>query len=225
MNNLANIALGAILLTAGLTAAAQSPDAPDGAQGPGPRSEISLGISSWPDAASVAPLAAGSFDRTGFVLGGAVHWPLPNFDARGLMLGIDFVLFPHESDIAFRREDLVLRGGYLTPSLRWYPRSQQRFSVDVGAGLYIADIAEVRSGYGFYTETELWEATTAGGYVGGTWNFGAAGNDGPFVSLKVHFADFGTVRDEDPLLPATLGNDAGRLSGGLFQLQFGYRWQ
>lgn len=218
-------ALTPAVLFAALPLAAQTADELEPESRPGPRTEITLGAHAWPDASSLKPLAAGGFDDAGFNLGGAVHWPLPGFTEHGVMLGADFVLFPTDSDVPFLSEDLTLRGGYLTPSLRWYPKSQQRFSVDVGAGVYIADIAEVRTGYGFFTETELWEATTAGGYFGGTWNFGAVRGDGLFVSFKVHFFDFGTVRDEDPLLPATLGDDAGRLSRGMYQLQFGYRWR
>lgn len=214
-----------VVLFAALPLAAEPVDEPRPDSRTGFRSELALGAHAWPDASSLAPLAGGRFDDVGFNLGGAVHWRLPDFAAHGVMLGLDFVLFPSESSVPFLSEDLMLRGGYLTPSLRWYPRSQRRFSVDAGAGVYIADIAEVRTGYGFFAETELWEATTAGGYVGGTWNFGKVDDDGMFVSFKVHFFDFGTVRDEDPLLPATLGDDAGRLSRGMYQLQFGYRWQ
>ena len=44
------------------------------------------------------------------------------------------------------------------------------------------------------------------------------------MSLKVHFVDFGTVRDEG-FLPATLGQDAGRLTGPVYMYQLGYRWR
>lgn len=192
------------------------------------RTEVSLGAQSWPGVAELDPLAAGRFDEAGFNFGAAVHWPLPRFHERGLMLGVDFVLFPNESNIAFRSEDLMLRGLYLTPSLRWYPNAKRRWSLDAGVGLYLVDIAEVDSDYGLYVETELWEATAAGGYIGTTWNFGAAGDDGNgglFVSFKIHFFDLGSVRDEDPSLPATLGDNAGSLSRGIYQLQLGYRWQ
>jgi hypothetical protein len=44
------------------------------------------------------------------------------------------------------------------------------------------------------------------------------------MSLKIHFVDFGTVRDEGRL-PPTLGQDAGRLSGPIYVYQLGYRWR
>ena len=212
-------------LVAALPLAAEPADEPGPAARTGPRTEVTLGVHAWPDAGGLAPVASGSFDDAGFNLGGAVHWPLPDFETHGIMIGADLVLFPTESNVPFLSEDLILRGGYLTPSLRWYPRSQRRLSIDVGAGVYVADIAEVRTDYGLFSEIELWETTTAGGYVGGTWNFADAGSSGLFASVKVHFFDLGTVRDEDPSLPVTLGDDAGRLSRGMVQLQFGYRWR
>lgn len=218
-------AIGALLAASPLAAQAQSVDRSESPPRIGARTEVMLGAHAWLDAEDLQPLADGSFDNAGFNLGGAVHWPLPQFHRHGVLLGVDFVLLPTESSVRFLRDDLILRGGYLTASVRWYPRLQRRISVDAGAGLYIADIAEVGAGYGLFTETELWEATAAGGYLGGTWNFGAVADDGVFVSFKVHFVDFGTVRDEDPLLPATLGDDAGSLKRGVYQLQFGYRWQ
>jgi hypothetical protein len=47
---------------------------------------------------------------------------------------------------------------------------------------------------------------------------------GAMMSLKVHFVDFGTVRDDD-FLPPTLGQDAGRLTGPIYMYQVGYRWR
>ena len=44
-------------------------------------------------------------------------------------------------------------------------------------------------------------------------------------SFKTHFADFGTVRDENPVLPWTPGDDAGDLSGPIHMFQIGYRWR
>jgi len=44
-------------------------------------------------------------------------------------------------------------------------------------------------------------------------------------SFKTHFADLGTVRDENPVLPWTPGDDAGDLSGPIHMFQIGYRWR
>ncbi len=44
------------------------------------------------------------------------------------------------------------------------------------------------------------------------------------MSLKIHFVDFGTVRDDDFVRP-TLGQDAGHLTGPVFMYQVGYRWR
>ena len=78
-----------------------------------------------------------------------------------------------------------------------------------------------------YWETQLWAASAAGGYLGGTVDFGGGdptSTRGVMMSLKIHFVDFGTVRDEGRL-PPTLGQDAGRLTGPIYVYQLGYRWR
>ena len=45
------------------------------------------------------------------------------------------------------------------------------------------------------------------------------------LSMKVHFVEFSQVRDEAPLFPATLGQDAGDIGGPVYMFQAGYRWR
>lgn len=209
------------------TGTAQADDvATDQGHGGGVRYEVALGFSSWSALADLQPVAEGSFDDIGYIFSGAVHWPFRSGENSELLLGIEAGLFPNESNIRFVNDNLLGRGLYLTPSLKWTPGALKRLSLDAGLGYYLVDIAEVTTDYSWYTETELWSDSALGGFVGGTWDFGSASRrHGAMLSLKAHFFDLGTVRDEDPLLPARLGPDAGDLSGPMIQLQLGYRWE
>ena len=76
-----------------------------------------------------------------------------------------------------------------------------------------------------FIEIEYWESSRPGGFVGATWDFGMNHPDksrGFFVGLKVHFVDFGSVREEDARLLPLLGPTAGELDGPMYILQFGY---
>lgn len=193
--------------------------------GGGVRYEVALGFNSWSALGELQPVASGEFDEVGYVFSGAVHWPVRRSGDNELLLGFDAGLFPNESSIAFVSDNLLARGLFLVPSLKWRPGTTKRLSLDAGIGYYLVDIAEVVSEYSFYIETEVWQEDGIGGFVGGTWNLGAATEDrGAMLSFKIHYFDFGPVRDEDPFLRTTLGSDAGKLSGPVYQLQFGYRW-
>ncbi len=156
-----------------------------------------------------------------------MHWPLKRFAHSELLAGIDLGLFANESDIRFISESLTARNGYLVPSVKWMFGRRHRYSLDAGVGYYLADIAEVFSDYPLYGETVLWEEGVVGGYLGGTLDFRggeASRSRGAMMSLKVHFVDFGSVRDEGRL-PPTLGQNAGRLRGPVYMYQVGYRWR
>lgn len=219
----ATLVLGTCLLSFGA-----APTAEEAIEGGGVRYEASVGFHGWADLDDLEPVSPGDFHQSGYSLSGAAHWPLPRRGDSELRLGVDFGLFMNESDIVFISEQLISRGLYLTPSLKWKPGKNKRVSLDAGLGYYLVDIAEVVSDYGWFVETELWSASSFGGYVGGTWNFGqvtGVKRNGIILSLKIHFFDLGTVKDEDPSLPVRLGPDAGTLSGPVYQLQVGYRWE
>ena len=191
--------------------------------GAGIRYEVALGFNSWNSLADLEPVADGSFDEIGYVFSGAIHWPVRS---DTLLLGFDAGLFPSESSIRHVRDELIARGLYLVPSLKWRPAATKRLSLDAGIGYYLVDIAEVVSDYAFYVETEFWQSSALGGFIGGTWNFGSATQSrGLMVAIKTHFFDLGSVNDEDSFLPTRLGPDAGKLSGPVYQLQLGYRWE
>ena len=191
------------------------------------RYEFALGAHSWPGLADLDVARDGEFDAVGFNINFAAHWPVKRFSASELLAGLDLWLFTNDSDIRFISESITARNGYLVPSMKWMFGERHRYSLDVGLGYYLQDIAEVVTAYSLYGETKLWEQGAAGGYLGGTIDFGGGDpmkSRGFMMSLKIHFVDFGTVRDEGRL-PPTLGQDAGRLSGPVYVYQVGYRWR
>lgn len=193
------------------------------------RWEASLGLHAWPAIADIEPFAGGEFDNVGLNIAFAVHVRTRQKDDRELMLGVDLGMFPTDSNIRLFTEDVTARGLYLTPSLKWmFGKNRHRYSLDAGIGYYLVDIAEVASLDFGYSEVELWQSSGVGGYVGGTWDIGSRDplkTRGWMLALKVHYFDLGTVRDENPALPARLGPAAGDLKGPVYQLQFGYRWR
>ena len=191
------------------------------------RYEIAIGAHSWPGLGDLDVAAAGGFDQAGFNINLAAHWPVKRFADSELLAGIDLGLFANDSEIHYIFDSLTARNGYLVPSLKWMFGQRHRYSLDAGLGYYLADIAEIFSDYPLYGETVLWEEGAVGGYLGGTIDFRGgepSRSRGMMMSLKVHFVDFGTVRDGDWVLPA-LGQDAGRLGGPVYMYQVGYRWR
>ena len=189
--------------------------------------EIAIGAHSWPGLADLDAARDGEFDDVGFNISLAAHWPVKRFDDSELLAGIDLGLFANESNIRFTSDTLVARNGYLAPSLKWMFGNRHRYSLDAGIGYYLQDIVEVAGEYPAYWETQFWEESAVGAYLGGTIDFRGgepARSRGAMMSLKVHFVDFGTVRDDD-FLPPTLGQDAGRLAGPIYMYQVGYRWR
>ena len=191
------------------------------------RYEIAIGAHSWPGLADIDAERDGEFDDVGFNVSLAAHWPVRRFDDSELLAGIDLGLFANESSIRFTSDTLIARNGYLVPSVKWMFGQRHRYSLDAGVGYYLQDIAEVAGEYPAYWETQFWEESAVGAYLGGTVDFRGGEptrSRGAMMSLKVHFVDFGTVRDDD-FLPPTLGQDAGRLAGPIYMYQVGYRWR
>lgn len=192
------------------------------------RYEIALGVHSWPGIADLEPARGGSFDEIGFSLTLAGHWPVWRFDRSEILIGADLGFYSNESNVRFVTDELIARSLYVTPSVKWMFGRKHRYSFDAGVGYYLVDMTEVAGAYPFIVETELWEESAVGGYVGATVDFGAgdpARNRGVMLNFKTHFVDFGSVHDQNSLLPAALGSGAGELSGPVYMMQFGYRWR
>jgi len=191
------------------------------------RFELAIGAHLWPGLADLAAAGGGDFDEVGFNVNLAAHWPVRRFADSELLAGLDLGVMTNDSDIRFISESLSARNAYLVPSVKWMFGHGHRYSLDAGLGYYMQDIAEVLVEYPLYAETVLWEEAGPGGYIGGTLDFrggNPARSRGLMISLKVHFVDFGTVWDE-ALLPPTLGQGAGDLTGPIYMAQVGYRWR
>lgn len=191
------------------------------------RYEMAIGAHHWPGLEELDAAAAGEFDEAGFNISLAAHWPVLRFADSELLAGLDLGILTNDSNIRFISESVSARNAYLVPSLKWMFGHGHRYSVDAGMGYYTQDIAEVMVEYPLYAETVLWEDTGPGGYIGGTVDFRGgdpARSRGFMMSLKVHFVEFDTVRDEGRL-PPTLGQDAGPLTGPIYMAQVGYRWR
>lgn len=195
------------------------------------RSEVFFGAQNWSELSELTPAAGGSFDSTGVNLGAAFHWRLRERERSDLLAGIDFALFPNESNVRHLSEDLLSRGLYVTPSVKllFDDGDGPRYGLDFGFGYYLVDIAEVETAFGGYFEDELWEASAFGGYIGASIDFPTEASNrrrGFSMSAKIHFFDLGVVSDEGFVAATrgTLGPNAGSLSGPVIMFQFGYHW-
>ena len=208
----------AILLLVSLPVFGQEPHA-------GKRWEATLNFQNWASLSDLQPVTSGSFDSFGFGLSGALHWPVKQFEHSELLVGFDAGIAAADSSIRGVASDLIARRAFITPSLKWMFGRDRRFSLDAGIGWHLLDIAETDSGYGATgLEVEYWQNTDIAPFFGATWDFkaGSAGISPVFsMGLKVHFVDFGVVRDENFYAPPTLGPASGDLKGPLIMLQFG----
>lgn len=192
----------------------------------GVRTEIWLAASSWPTLSELEPAAGGSFKSFGYGIGAAAHWPLRQYGARSVLLGVEGAITATDSDVPVALDDLLARHGYVAISGKYVVGEARSFSLDVGIAYHLIDIAQLESHFGI-VEFETWEETAVGAYVGVTWDPGAGrpGKDsGISLGFKVHFVDFGTVRDENIYVAPILGPDAGELLGPYY-VQIGYRWR
>jgi hypothetical protein len=191
------------------------------------RYEMAIGAHSWPGLADLDAARDGEFDEAGFNINLAAHWPVRRFADSELLAGLDLGILTNDSNIRFISESVSARNAYITPSLKWMVGHGHRYSLDAGLGYYMQDMAEVIWDYAGFAEAVLWEEAAPGGYIGGTIDFRGgdpARSHGIMMSVKVHFVDFGTVRDA-ARLPQTLGQDAGDLTGPIYMAQVGYRWR
>jgi len=194
----------------------------------GSRWEMWLALSSWSALADLDPAAGGSFDTTGYGIGVAAHWPVRPLGRGALLLGLEGAVMAHDSNIPAVLDDFLARDAYVGVSAKWLLGEARNLSVDAGITWHLLDMAQLDTNYYYGAEFQNWEKSAAGVFVGATWDVGAGRpekNSGLSLGLRVHFVDFGTVRDDDILFRPVLGNDAGAISGPLTALQIGYRWR
>lgn len=194
----------------------------------GGRMEMWLAVPSWPGLSDLEPAAGGTFDDYGLGIGGAIHWPVQRFGGGRMMLGIEAAIQAVESNVPVYLDDLLARDGYLAVTAKWMLGKSRALSLDAGLGIHLLDITQLESDYFPYFEFESWEEKALGALLGVTWDVGAGkpGKDGGLsLGLRVHFVDFGTVRDEEVFIAPVLGTNAGELTGPIYALQIGYRWR
>ena len=195
----------------------------EGAPTMGSRWDISLDLPLWPSLGDLQPAAGGSFDTTGFGLGVSYHVPIAHFAQSDLLFGVDASVAATDSSVNGVFDSALARQLYLGGSLKWLLGDQRNYSLDAGLGYQEVDIAEVDSEWWGTREYEHWGAEKVSAFVGAGWDVGAGRPDhdgGLFIGLRIHFADFGRVSDENFL--STLGPDAGALDGPLYMLRIGY---
>lgn len=201
-----------------------------GQEGPpavvGARWDVSLDLPIWPSLADLQPVAGGSFNATGFGIGASYHFPVSDYAHSTLLLGFDGLIGATDSNVRGVYDDFLTRQIYLGASLKWLLGEARNLSLDAGLGYHEVDVAQVNSSWWGNFEYEHWSASKASGFLGATWDIGAGRpdkNNGLFVGLRIHFADFGSVSDESlGFLQPTLGPDAGRLDGPLYLLRLGF---
>ena len=191
----------------------------------GMRADISLDLPVWPALTDIDPVTPGSFDATGFGIGASAHWLVRRFENSDLLVGIDGTIAATDSSISGSIGDLLARQLYLGSSLKWQFGEARNMSLDLGLGYHELDLAQVDSEWWGTIEHEHFSESAASGFVGGTWDVGAGQPDrtgGLMLALRVHFADFGRVWDDERFGWGVLGIDAGALDGPMYMLRIGY---
>ena len=223
----ATLRITTLLLVFVAAGAAAEPETPEDTLARG-RMELWVAVPSWPGLSELEPAAGGAFDDYGLGIGGAIHWPLQRFGGGRMMLGIEGAIQIVESNVPVYLDDLLARDGYVALTAKWMLGKSRALSLDAGLVVHLLDITQLESDYYPYVEFESWEEKAVGALLGVTWDAGAGkpGKDsGLSLGLRVHFVDFGTVRDEDVFFAPVLGTDAGDLTGPIYALQIGYRWR
>lgn len=179
---------------------------------------VFAGYQQWKSLADLNPETSGSFDKGGWLLGGAVHRSVGVVAKGDVAVGIELGAFPHESSIPGLDKDLYARGMYLTPTVEWSRPvgGDVRVDVDGGVGYYLVDFVELICGAPCVDAEEVFEKGRLGGFVGlgiepFRYSWGTI-----FAQVRVHFVDFGQVQE--------LGPDAGRLDGPIWMLGVGARF-
>lgn len=210
--------LGIALPAAGPKAAEELPHPVEG------HFDLWVSAVSWPALETLTPAAGGSFDKAGFGIGGSFHWPMRRFGNSDLLVGLDGFVQGNDSNVEAVYDDLMARNLYIGASLKWLMGRSRSVSLDAGLGLNFMDIADVNNEYFYLHEQKIWESTAPGGFIGASWDVGRKDplkQFGLFLSLRAHYADFGTVRDEEAWLPVFLGPDAGKIDGPVYMMLIG----
>ena len=235
MNIAPNRLIGCLCLVIGMTglqAIAEAQEPASRAEDFNMHFDVNLGLNNWSSLSDLRPASGGSFRRSGFGIGGGVHWRIGDRERRRILAGFDAYVFSDDSNVHHIYNDVTVNGLLLTPSVRFQfdNSTGPRYMIGAGVGHYEADITEVTSlWWGETREETLWHESSHGMWIGLDVEFPRKDfrrDRGFFVSARIHEFDFGVVRDESALLSGrpTLGQNAGTLTGPLIAVHFGHHW-
>lgn len=179
---------------------------------------IWLGALSWPDLSDAETANGESFDDLGFVLGLSWQHDWRRWHNADVVSGVSTALFSTSSDVRGNSDDLIQRGIFVTPTLglRYGERSKTYAQIQIGAGWYNMDIAELDCDSDEFLCQEVEEQFSSnqfGGFIG----LRAGHGKGWFIELQTHFADFGELTGVQ-LENADIG-------GPFYMLNIGYSWR
>ena len=173
---------------------------------------ISGGITAWENLGDIGSIAGDGFDDVGLGFEFALHKRVTQWGSADVLIGVDLGFFGTDSDIRGLYSDLVMRGLYLTPSVKLGFGERSRFFLEAGAGWYNVDFAEFNC-YTLYTycfEPEVaFQANAIRAYLGFRVPLGRVA----FLGFRAHQADFGQVSGID--------SAADRLEGPFYTLFVG----
>jgi len=175
---------------------------------------VTVGIAEWQDLSDIRSAQGGGFDSRGFALEFSMHKPMWRWGPADVLPGIDLGMLATDGDIPGVFENLTQRSSYLTPSIkfRFGEYGRRYLSIDTGVGFYHTDFAELDCDDNSAICVELnapFDANAVGGYVGVTAGLGKWFTTG----LKVHYADFGPVKN--------ISGVSGSLRGPIYVLSLG----
>ncbi len=187
---------------------------------------FALGYQHWNAVGELDTEPLGSFDDGGWNAVGSVNRRWREVGRGDLLFGMDLGFMSNDSNIRAPGDigELAADVFFLTPSMAWSfgGRRSARLNLEVGAGLYWAEIKEFyNTGYGVAEGTEHFEEIAPGGYFGISIDLPLPVREKAWamnIAARVHYADFGKVE--------ALGRDLGDLDGPISTLQVGvtYDW-
>jgi hypothetical protein len=137
---------------------------------------FTIGVSSWASLTDLESVSGESFDSYGFALELAGHKTVTRRGPADVLVGAALRLFTTDGDIAGISGE----------------RGKKYLNLEAGFGWYNADFAELDCETGSYC-VELrspYDSSAFGAYVGLSGGMGRR----MIAGLKVHFADFGSVK-------------------------------
>jgi hypothetical protein len=195
---------------------------------------VFLGASYWSNLGDIQPLSSvvipdryGEIKEWGYGIEGGYHRLVGRWFGHDVRIGVDMGFYYHENEKEYQvvilpsgrtlDGEIVARGFYLTPSLRWVfgAKDSTRLLLGAGIGYYRVDFVEqLDDGT---SSDSFFENDTVGGYLSVGLGIPLIGSKPEALVLtfegKVHYADFGDLGEFAP--------GAGDLKGPIYMFQVG----